>query len=196
MQFPLNLRFKLAAISSQIYATDSAGNSVFYVKQKLFKLKENIELFTDSTKTQKLYTVKADRIIDFSPVFTLFDAQDQPIGSVKRMGRKSIWRATYQLSIGPSIQITVSETNPWVKVADSIFSELPIFGMVAGYVFHPKYAITDATTSQQISTLSKEPAFFEGIYSIGPLNASYDEKTQQVFAALMMVVVLRERMRG
>lgn len=196
MQFPVKLRFKLAAIASQIYVTDASGANIFYVKQKLFKLKENIEIFTDSTKTQKIYTVKADRVIDFSPVFTLLNAQDQEIGSVKRLGRKSIWRATYQLQIGPGIQLTVSEINPWVKVADAFLSEIPFFGLISGHILHPKYAITDTTANQQISILSKQPAFFEGVYSLDNLNASFDENTQQTFTALMIVVVLRERLRG
>lgn len=196
MQYPLNLRFKIAAIASQIYATDASGNTVFYVKQKLFKLKENIEIFSDATKTQQLFTVKADRVIDFSPEFTLYNAQDQPLGSVKRFGRKSIWRSTYELKVGPSISLKVQETNPWVKVADAFLSELPFVGLISGYVFHPRYAITDGATNQQVAFLEKLPAFLEGKYQITTPTATYDEGAQQIFAALMMVVVLRERMRG
>jgi hypothetical protein len=34
MQYPLQLRFKLMALASQIYITEPDGDLVFYVKQK------------------------------------------------------------------------------------------------------------------------------------------------------------------
>ena len=111
MRFPLQLRFKIAAIASQIYATDADNQPVFYVKQKLFKLKENIEIFKDDSKTQRLFTVKADRVIDFSPVFTLHDEANNELGSVKRFGRKSIWKSTYELHIGSAIQLSMQASS-------------------------------------------------------------------------------------
>ncbi len=195
MRYPLDLRFKLAAIASQIYVTDADGNNVFYIKQKLFKLKENIEIFTDSTKTQKLYTVKADRVIDFSPEFTLYDANESPVGSVKRHGRKSIWKSTYDIKIGNMLELKVTEHDPWVKVADALVSEIPFVGLISGYILHPRYDVTDAS-GNIIASLDKKPAFLEGKYGLDATAASFDENTHRTFAALMMVVVLRERLRG
>jgi hypothetical protein len=195
MRYPLNLRFKIAAIASQIYATDADGNSLFYVKQKLFKLKEDIEIYSDESKSTLLYHVKADRIIDFSPQFTLFDATGNAIGSVKRNGGRSIWRASYTLQTS-TMTAEVKELNPFEKVMDALLSQVPFLGLISGYVFHPKYGIFD-TANAQFAELEKLPAFFEGKYKLeSPAMASADETTQRNFAALMMVVVLRERIRG
>ncbi len=195
MRFPLHLRFKIAAIASQIYATDADEKPIFYVKQKLFKLKENIEIFADDSKTEKIYDVKADRIIDFSPLFTLYDAQGVAVGSVKRNGARSIWKASYDIKIGDAT-FTVQEVNPWVKMADAMLSQIPGLGLLSGYIFSPKYAITNQSTNQ-IGELDKLPAFFEGKYSLqSEAMANADDATKRHFAALMMVVVLRERLRG
>ncbi len=195
MRYPLNLRFKIAAIASQIYATDTDGNSVFYVKQKLFKLKENIEIYKDESKSQLLYTVKADRIIDFSPEFGLHDHTGAVLGSVKRFGGKSFWKATYEIKVGQGFVCTVKETNPWAKVIDGFMTEVPVLGLLSGYVFHPHYVVLDAS-GNELAQLDKLPAFLEGKYKIENTAISLNEASQQVFAALMMVVVLRERMRG
>ncbi len=196
MRYPLDLKFKIAAISSQIYATDADGNQVFYVKQKLFKLKENIEIFNDDTKTQKVYTVKADRVIDFSPEFTLFDANNAALGSVKRHGRKSIWRSSYDIKIGSGMQFSVTETNPWTKVFDRLLAQVPFLSILSAYCLHPHYAVSDAN-GQVIASLEKKPAFFEGKYSFdGSQINNFDEPTHRIFSALMMIVVLRERFRG
>jgi uncharacterized protein YxjI len=195
MRYPLNLRFKIAAIASQIYVNDADGNQIFYVKQKLFKLKENIEIYTDSSKTQKLYTVKADRVIDFSPEFILRDSNEVVLGSVKRFGRKSIWKSNYDLKIGQSLQFKVTETNPWVKVIDSLISEIPLIGLVSAYFFHPEYQVSDQH-GQTVASFKKLPALFEGKYTLENKSLESEEKTHNIFAALIMVVVLRERFRG
>jgi uncharacterized protein YxjI len=195
MRYPLDLRFKVIALASQIYVSDADGNQVFYIKQKLFKLKENIEIFSDSSKTMKLYTVKADRIIDFSPEFTLYDQNESAIGSVKRLGRKSIWKSTYEVKVGNMVQLTVKEHDPWVKVADALVSEIPIIGLISGYILHPRYDVTDAN-GQVVGNLEKMPAFLEGKYRLDGSATNFDDNAHRTFAALMMVVVLRERLRG
>ncbi len=66
MNFPIELSFKLLALASQIYIRDASGNMIGYVKQKMFKLKEDINIFTDENQTQQRFNIKADRVIDFS----------------------------------------------------------------------------------------------------------------------------------
>ena len=73
--------------------TDAAGNSVFYVKQKLFKLKENIQVFRDESQSQLLFTIQADRIIDWSAKYHIRDTAGNELGAVRRHGMKSMWRA-------------------------------------------------------------------------------------------------------
>mgnify|MGYP000594785739 CR=1 FL=1 len=55
MNYPLNLSFKIVAIAPQIYVSDAQGGSVCFVKQKLFKLKEDIIVFSDSSKAFDMF---------------------------------------------------------------------------------------------------------------------------------------------
>ncbi len=66
MEFPFNLRFKLFALAPQIFVTDASGAPYFYVRQKLLKLKEDIGVCSDSNKTELLFRIQADRMIDWS----------------------------------------------------------------------------------------------------------------------------------
>ena len=97
MNYPLELSFKLIALASQIYVRDANGNLIGYVKQKLFKLKEDINVFADEGQTQLLYNIKADRVIDFSARYNFTDASGTPLGSIKRKGMRSIFRANYEI---------------------------------------------------------------------------------------------------
>jgi hypothetical protein len=197
MQYPLDIRFKIAAISSQMSVHDASGNEVFYIKQKLFKLKEKIEIYRDNSKSQLLYTIQADRVIDFSAGYTLADVNGTPIGHIKRRGAKSLWRASYDLELQGQPFAFVREANPWTKVLDALVSEIPVVGLFSGYMFHPRYDITAATGDTLLASLHKRPAFLEGYYQLtGDGLADTDEATQYNTALLSMVVVLLERMRG
>ena len=45
--FPLTFQFKLGTISNDFSAKDSGGRTIAYVRQKMFKLKDAIMVFSD-----------------------------------------------------------------------------------------------------------------------------------------------------
>jgi uncharacterized protein YxjI len=195
MNYPLSLSFKLLALASQIYVRDANGNLLGYVKQKLLKLKEDINVFADEAQTQHLFNIKADRVLDFSANYRFTNNQGNVIGSIRRKGMRSIWKANYEISDGNGNQVLqINEENGWVKVMDAVAGEIPILGMFTGYIFNPAYLISrmDGTP---IARLQKEPAFFEGKFKLEPqIQLSGDEETRVLLSVLTMTLL--ERARG
>lgn len=195
-QYPLEMSFKIAALAPQIRITDSSGMLKYYVKQKLFKLKEAISVTADEEQTQLLYTMSADRIIDFSATYNFADAMGTALGSVRRKGAKSLWRAHYEvLSPGGGMpELTITEESVMVRFLDGCVSGIPIVSMFAGYFFNPTYivAMPDGTP---VMRLSKQPAFFEGKFQID-LLAEIDEQTEMRILLSLMMMTLLERQRG
>jgi hypothetical protein len=89
MGYPLQLSFKVIALSPQISITDATGRLLLYVKQKAFKLKEAVTVFADREQTVPLYAIAADRVLDFSAQYTITNAQGQVLGAVRRRGWSS-----------------------------------------------------------------------------------------------------------
>src|SRR5688572_18301799 len=140
MNFPLELSFKILAIASQIYIRDANRNLLGYVKQKLLKLKEDINVFADEAQSQHLYNIKADRVLDFSARYNFTDSRGSMIGGIKRKGMRSIWRANYEIFDSSGDQVMkINEENGWIKVADALIGELPIVSMFTGYFLNPSY---------------------------------------------------------
>lgn len=54
--------FKIFGAAFHIY--DAAGNIVFYSKQKAFKLKEDIRIYTGEDMQQEVLTMRARQILD------------------------------------------------------------------------------------------------------------------------------------
>ena len=194
MNYPLQLSFEVLSLARKLSVIDAAGNLSFFVKQKMFKLKESVTVFADAEQKLPLYELKADRVLDFSASYHFTDARGNRIGTVRRKGMKSIWRARYDIVNGGGPGLTIQETNPWVKVGDSLFGEIPIVGIFSGYLFHPEYLVARADGTA-VMRLKKEPAFFQGKFSIEKLAEISDEEETRILLSLIMMVLL-EKQRG
>ena len=195
MNYPITLTFKLLALASQIYVRDANGNLLGYVKQKLLKLKEDINVFADENQTQLLFNIKADRVIDFSARYNFTDQSGRFLGSIKRQGMRSLWRTHYWISNARNEQVMeINEENAWIKVVDALVGEIPVIGMFTGYVFNPAY-IVSKTDQSPVVRLQKQPAMFEGKFLVSAQTPMSPTDENLVFLSVLTMTLL-ERARG
>ncbi|HLU12033.1 MAG TPA: hypothetical protein VK003_20320 [Oceanobacillus sp.] len=200
LQYPLQLNFKLIALAPRIRMRDAAGNEVFYVHQKTFKLKEDVRIYSDESKSREMYNIRADRIIDFSAKYHIYSSETgAAVGAIKHRGLRSIWNATYEI-YDPNDQQShlLKEDNPWIKVLDAISDSIPFVGLFTGYIFNPTYTVyrgVDKESGQPVMRLSKKPAFFESSFQIEKLDESVsgDEELRILLAIIMAVQMERSR---
>lgn len=194
MDYPLDLSFKIIALAPQLSVMDAHGHIVMYVRQKLLKLKEAVTVYADTQQTQPLYTMNADRILDWSARYNFADMQGNNLGAVKRQGMKSLWKSHYDILDGDTVTMTIQEENPWVKVIDGLVGEIPIIGMFTGYLFHPAYLVSrpDGTV---VMRLEKKPAFLEGKFAIESKMPLPEQEEKRALLSLLMMLLL-ERSRG
>lgn len=77
---------------------DMNDQVVAYSKQKRFKLKEDIVLYSDETCTQPLLSIKARSVIDFGATYDIVDmTTGQNLGAARRKGLKSILKDTWKI---------------------------------------------------------------------------------------------------
>ena len=195
ISFPVNFLFKITTLSSDFTATDANGKVIAYVKQKMFKLKEDISIYSDDTKTKVNYTIKADRWLDFSAAYSLKDRNGTEIGKITRKGWASIWKAHYQIiDQHEKEQYTIREENGWVKVLDSILGEIPFLGLLTGYLFNPSYIVTDLN-DKIIARLKKQPSMLGRKFNVEQLVEFDVDDEERIVLSLMMMILL-ERRRG
>jgi len=196
LQYPLKLSFKLLSFSSQATVTDANGKTVLHTRQKMFKFREHVEIFTDKSRATLLASIKANKVIDWSARYTSTDASGVPIGSVGRKGWRSIWRTHYEVfNPGDDVSdFTINEENPFAKFIDGIIGQIPIIGFLTGYFCHPRYLAT-RSNNQEAMRLTKQPAFWEGRFSIDKLSELDAREELNLILSYMMLVML-ERKRG
>ncbi len=193
MNFPLTLSCKVIALAPQINVSDASGANICYVRQKIMKLKENIEVFTDKSKSQKICEIKANKIIDFSATYRFLDHNGEEFGSVARKGMRSIWKAHYDILKDDQPYMSIDEENPWVKMVDSLVGEIPIIGAFTGYMLNPTYIIKSAA-GEDLIRIRKRPAFFESKFVLDKLgNFEADDELRMVVSTIMMVLLEKSR---
>jgi hypothetical protein len=195
IEFPVKFQFKISTFSNDFTATDATGDIVAYVKQKMFKLKEDINIYADESKQRINYTIRADRWLDFSAAYSFYDADGTEIGKIVRKGWRSFWKAEYQIiDQFEKEQYTVREEKGWVKVVDSLMGEIPFLGLLTGYFFNPTYLLKNME-GKEIVRLSKEASFFGRNFELTKLSEIDNDDDDRIMLGLMMMILL-ERRRG
>lgn len=194
MKFPLSLSFKVLALAPQITVVDANDSLQLYVRQKLLKFKESVEVFADTDQNRLLYTIKADRVIDWSAKYAIADAGGRPVGTIARKGMRSLWRAEYHVETASGARYVVREENPWAKIMDGLFSEIPVIGILTGYVFHPAYCVRREGQDGVVMRAEKLPAFFEGKYRVeAQVKLSPDDEAALSMGLIMLLLLERQR---
>jgi uncharacterized protein YxjI len=91
------LKRQVLALGGKFRVYAPGEKLVLYVEQKLFKLREDIRVYSDETKAQEVLTIKARQIIDFSAAYDVVDSSTgQKVGALRRKGLASMLRDEWE----------------------------------------------------------------------------------------------------
>lgn len=83
----------LTMVGHVFHIYDPNNQVIMYAKQKAFKLKEDIRLFTGEDMQTELLNIKARKVLDISATYDVVDsAANVKVGALRRKGLKSILR--------------------------------------------------------------------------------------------------------
>ena len=188
--YPLSLSFKIIAFNPQVKVTDASGQTALYVKQKALALKEDVKIFADEGQQRQLYQMKANKIIDFSAQYNITRPDGGALGAVKRQGMKSLWKAMYNIVDAAGAEAgLIHEENPWIKVLDSLVSDIPFVGMF----INPAYLVD--LRGQTVLYLKKQPAMLEGKFTLEK-RGDFSEADEGLLLSSIIMMLMLERMRG
>ena len=194
LEFPLSFTFKISSFANDFVARDAQSRTVAYVRQKMFKFKEEINIYDDEHKSNVLYKINADRWIDFSAAYRIEDKNGNELGKVARKGWASLWKAKYDIvDAQQKTAYTIREENAWIKVLDGVVGEIPVLGMFTGYMFNPAYIVLNPE-GETVFRLKKERSLVGRRFTVNRVAESHADD-ELIMLSLMMMILL-ERRRG
>jgi uncharacterized protein YxjI len=92
------LKRQVFALTGKLRFFNPQEQLVLYVEQKMFRLREDIRVYGDESKSQELLLVKARNIIDWAAAYDVLDAATgQKIGTLRRKGWSSMVRDEWEV---------------------------------------------------------------------------------------------------
>jgi len=99
------LKRQVFALAGKFRFFDPNSRLVLFSEQKMFKLREDIRVYSDDSRAQEVLMIKARQIIDFSAAFDVVDsATGQKVGGLRRKGFASLLRDEWEiLDVGDNV---------------------------------------------------------------------------------------------
>jgi uncharacterized protein YxjI len=193
--YPLTLTFKFLTISSYIQVVDATGQLVSYVKQRAFRLKEDVTIYADEAQTQALFDIKANQIFDIGATYSISTPDGRSLGALRQRGMRTLWSATYDIldDNGSAVGL-IHEQDPWVKVIDGLIGGIPFLGFVVQQFINPTYLI-DGSDGTTLLRMRKRPSLIERRFVVEQ-DAPLPSGLEPLALPAVLMVVLLERGRG
>ena len=92
------LKRQVFALTGKFRFYEPNGGMVLFSEQKMFKLREDIRVYTEEGKSQEILMIKARQIVDFSAAYDVIDtATGQKVGALRRKGLASLLRDEWEI---------------------------------------------------------------------------------------------------
>lgn len=128
--------FKIFGAAFHIY--DAEGKVVAYCKQKAFKLREDLRIYTDESMSTELLRINTQEIIDLGATYTVSLADGSVVGTMRQKGLRSAFVRDEWLAFnasGKQIAFLREEGSTLLTVARHWVQDI-------AFLFPQKYAIT------------------------------------------------------
>jgi hypothetical protein len=88
----------LKVFGASFHVLDEQGRVVGFSSQKAFKLKEDIRIFADESRSRELLAIRARQVVDWSAAYDVVDSTEQrKVGALRRKGWSSIVRDQWEV---------------------------------------------------------------------------------------------------
>jgi len=133
------------------------GALMAFAEQKRMKLKEEINFFTDESRTRQVFTFKARQRLDVHAEHDVLDEAGRPLGYVKKQFGASLLRSTWDLA-APGLAAVGRERSQLIAILRRIWDLIPYIGEAwIPFVFH--FDFVDAATGQPVMSSERVWAF-------------------------------------
>lgn len=105
----------------------SQGDLIAFAQQKRFEIVEKFDFFKDATMQERLFTMRAEKILDIHGKYFVEDNNGNLIGQFKKAFQKSLLRSTWEiLDLRDNPVITVQESSLGTAIIRRLINLIPI----------------------------------------------------------------------
>ena len=134
----------------------SQGQLLAFAEQKWMKLKEQVDFYTDESKSRRVFSFKARQRLDVHAEHDVLDENGVPLGSFSKEFGASLLRSTWRLS-APGLEAVGKERRLFIAILRRIWDFIPYIGEVwVPFVFH--FDFVDVNSGQTVMVSERQKA--------------------------------------
>jgi uncharacterized protein YxjI len=123
-------------------ANDTPGRVFCFVKQKMFKFKEDVRFFTDETQTTEIMRIKARQRFDPTATYDVTAPDGSVIGKFQKVFGQSLLRSTYRLFDASGQEVAIAtEQNLAIAIFRRLVGFIPNLGNFANWLPIPYHFV-------------------------------------------------------
>lgn len=124
---------KITAFANQYKVFEAApdgskGSLIAFAHQKRLAFKEEVLVYTDESKNQVAFTIKAENVLDYHGSFFVTDASGKRLGAVRKDFKSSLLRSTWEISQNDAIVCKVREASQGLAILRRVWGFIPYLG--------------------------------------------------------------------
>lgn len=144
-RFILRQRFRLVANQYEFSLPgpdDSPGQVFCFVRQKMFKFKEDVRFFTDDSMRTEVMRIKARQRFDPQATYDVTTPDGTVVGRFQKVFGRSLFRSTYRLFDATGEEVALAtEQNRTVAFFRRLVGFIPYIEQVANWLPIPYHFV-------------------------------------------------------
>ena len=121
---------------------DAPGQVFCFVRQKMFKFKEDVRFFTDDTMSMELMRIKARQRFDPTATYDVTTPDGTVVGRFQKVFGRSLLRSTYRLFDAEGTEVAIAtEQNRAVAILRRIVGLIPYLENFANWLPIPYHFV-------------------------------------------------------
>ena len=185
---------KLAPLANKyyVYEADASGAKagiIAFAQQKRFALKEQIDFYSDDTKSRVIFSVKAEKMMDIHGAFVVTDETGRSLGSIRKSFKSSLLRSTFEVMQGGQPYMIVQERSVPIAITRRLWGFVPFLGEIPFFLkFH--FDFLEARAGSNNAVLTDSPV--TPPTPAGSSPADQPGKTPKIVASYDKLTLLRD----
>lgn len=172
-------------------ADGSKGEPLALAQQKRLAFREKVTFYSDETKSQAVFSFRAEKVLDVHGNYIVEDETGRQIGSLKKEFAKSLISSTWNIQdANDQPVLTISESNQALAIFRRYGGLVPILGVFSEIItallrYH--FDFREAATEQVVGKYQKTKLFRDH-YLLSMNDNAYSKTDWRVFAAVAVAL--------
>ena len=188
MEYPLELRYRTTEQKPLLTVADATGDLILIMNLTSSENGSAVLVYADAERTALRYTISPDWILDFSTQYHFTDQDGRMLGSVRRDGERSLWRARFEIMNGGPPNLQIREENSLAKFMDAIMGEIPLVGAVIPRLVY----LVSAEDGATLVRIEKQPKLFESRFKIEKQSEIEPSEETRILLSLLILVLMEQ----